>query len=414
MAKTRREFLKRAACGAVGLTVLEPLLSRRTSAALAAGGDNVIVVVNLFGGNDGLNTVIPLREYARYRQMRPSLGHAREHILTLSGQPDFGLNPGLTALQGLYNQGKVAILNGVGVPQQATGLFDHSAQQFEFQTCDIVRNNTLAPPTGWLGRYLDSVGASLVAPGIDMGGGRLMLTGSAFDPLTINSIDEMQLQVSFDEDARRAAYADLMALPHAASQVGDRSRVLRVEAMAQADAIRNATSSYVPAVVYPDSSVAWNLQQCARIIYGNLGVRALGVGAGGFDTHGEQNDGGYHDGLLKEVGDAIAAFHADLAAHSLSDRVLILTISEFGRTPFENASRGSDHGFGSVSFAVGDGVTGGIYGDYPRLADDWLVFGGLLDVTTDFRSVYATAFSNFMGVDPAPIVGGSFPTLGYV
>ncbi len=414
MDKTRRDFLKRAACGAVGMTVLEPLLSKAAGRALAAAADKTLVVINLFGGNDGLNTVIPVSEYARYRQMRPNLGHAQSALLPLSGQPDFALNPGLTAIQSLYNQGKVAILNGVGVPKEATGLFDHSAQQFEFMTCDIVRNNSAVPPSGWVGRYLDGAPGGVVAPGIDMGGGKLMLTGASFDPLTINSIDELQLQVSFDEADRLAAYESIMGMSHGASLVGEKNRVLRVEGLAQSAAIRTATESYVPAAIYPDSSLAQNLQQCARIIYGDLGVRAMGVGTGGFDTHGEQNDGGYHDNLLAEVGDAIGAFYADLAAHGLSDRVLILTISEFGRTPFENGARGSDHGFGSVFFAVGDAVNGGIYGDYPHLGDNWLVFDDLLDVTTDFRSVYATAFANFMGVDPNPLVGGNFPLLGYV
>jgi uncharacterized protein (DUF1501 family) len=187
-----------------------------------------------------------------------------------------------------------------------------------------------------------------------------------------------------------------------------------VEGLAQSAAIRSATAGYSPLVTYPDTSLAWNLQQCARIIYGDLGVRALGVGIGGFDTHGEQNDGGYHDDLLREMSDAIGAFYNDLAAHGLSDRVLILTISEFGRTPYENGARGSDHGYGSVFFAVGDAVNGGIYGDYPGLGSTWLVFGDLLDVTTDFRSVYGTAFANFLGVDPVPLVGGSFPLLGFV
>jgi uncharacterized protein (DUF1501 family) len=307
----------------------------------------------------------------------------------------------------------VAILNGVGVPKTATGLFDHSAQQFEFMTCDIVRNNSLTPPSGWVGRYLDGVGGGLVAPGIDMGGGKLMLTGAAFDPLTINSIDELQLKLSYDQADRLAAYENIMAIPHTQSQVGERNRQFRVQGLAQSAAIRAATETYVPAVTYPDSSLANNLRQAARIIYGNLGVTAIGVGQGGFDTHGEQNDGGYHDSLLAEVGDAIGAFYADLQAHGLSQDVLILTISEFGRTPFENGARGSDHGYGSVFFAIGDPVNGGVYGDYPHLGDNWLAFGDLLDVTTDFRSVYATVFANFMGVDPNPIVGGNFPLLGF-
>jgi uncharacterized protein (DUF1501 family) len=414
MAIDRRAFLGRAAMGAAGLTLGHPLLGRGAGAAFAAN-ERVLVVVNLFGGNDGLNTVIPLTEYTRYRRMRPRLAFDRDQILTLSGQPDFGLNPSMTALRDLYNQGKVAILNGVGVPREATGLFDHSAQQFEFQTCDIVRNNSSVPASGWLGRYLDGVpNGGLVAPGIDMGGGKLMLTGSSFDPLTIQSIEELALSVSFDEEDRLAAYADIMDIPHPASAVGERNRVLRIEGLAQSEAIRAATASYVPAVQYPDSGLGRDLRQCAQVIYGNMGVRALGVGTGGFDTHGEQRQGGFHDELLQNVSDSIAAFYNDLRAHGLSNRVMVLTISEFGRTPFENADQGSDHGYGSVSFAVGDPVVGGVYGDYPHLNDDWLVFGDLLDVTTDFRSVYATAFASFLGADPEPLVGGDFPILGYV
>jgi uncharacterized protein (DUF1501 family) len=413
MAMNRREFLKSTTLGAAGLTLAEPFLGRAAASLLAAPGDRVLVVVNLFGGNDGLDTVIPLQEYTRYKRMRPTMAIPQADVLPLANTPEFGLNPGLTAIRDLYAQGKVAILNGVGVPKEATGLFDHSAQQFEFQTCDVVRANNVVAPTGWLGRYLDTVTPGLVAPGIDMGGGKLMLTGNAFDPLTIGSIDELQLQLSFDEDDRRAAYEDILAMPHGDSVVGEKSRLLRIEGLAQSDAIRAATASYTPAVTYPDTDLGRALQQCAQIVYGGLGVRAMGVGAGGFDTHGQEKNGGYHDGLLKDVGDAIAAFYADLKAHALSDRVLVLTISEFGRTPFENADRGSDHGYGSVAFAIGDPVKGGVYGDYPHLGDDWLVFGDLLDVTTDFRSVYATALGSFLGVDPVPLVG-DFPLLGFV
>src|SRR5262249_7120340 len=219
MALNRREFLKTTTLGAAG-----PSLA--AASPMAAPGARVLVVVNLFGGNDGLDTVVPLQEYTRYRRMRPTMAMPQANILPLAGTPEFGLNPGLTAIRDLYAQGKVAILNGVGVPKEATGLFDHSAQQFEFQTCDVVRANSIVAPTGWLGRYLDTVTPGLVAPGIDMGGGKLMLTGSSFDPLTIGSIDELQLQISFDEDDRRAAYQDIMAIPHADSVVGEKSRLL--------------------------------------------------------------------------------------------------------------------------------------------------------------------------------------------
>jgi uncharacterized protein (DUF1501 family) len=411
MAHSRRRFIRTAA-GSAGLVLAHPLLGR-AAGALAAGTDRVLVVVNLFGGNDGLNTVIPLDQYDRYRRMRRTLAFDPSEVLALPGVPDLGLNPGLAAIRDLYAQGKVAIINGVGVPEQATGLFDHSAQQFEFQTCDIVRASSVLPPTGWLGRFLDGVTPGVAAPGIDMGGGRLMLTGASFDPLTIYSIDDLQLDLRFDSQDRAAAYTSLMGIPNE-DPVGERNRELRNEGLAQAAAIRAATQGYVPAATYPDSNLGYNLQQAAKIILGDLGVRAIGAGTGGFDTHADQRAGGFHDGLLQEVSEAVAAFHADLAGHGDAARVLILTISEFGRTPWENSDGGTDHGFSSVCFAIGDPVAGGVYGLYPGLQDQHLVFDGLTDMTSDFRSVYATAFANFMGVDPVPIVGGSFPVLSFV
>ena len=416
---TRRRFIRNSALGAVGLGLVEPILGRTAGSLLAAASGRSIVVVNLFGGNDGLNTVVPLDQYDRYRQLRRSLAHRQEDLLPLAGVPDLALNPGLTGIRDLYARGKLAVLAGVGVPAEATGLFDHSAQQFEFQTCDLVRASSGLPPTGWLGRYLDGVPAGVVAPGIDLGGGKLMLTGSVFDPLTIYSIDDLQLQVSQDESARRAAYEAVQNIPHA-DPVGEHNRELRLAGLAQAEQIRLATEAYVPAVAYPDSYLAYNLQQCAKIISGNLGVQAFCVGTGGFDTHDEQNEGGggaalgYHDTLLKDVSDALAAFQADLEAHGLSDRVLTLSISEFGRTAYVNGDRGTDHGFSSVAFAIGDAVNGGVYGLYPSLADQHLVFDGLTDVTTDFRSVYSTALASFLETDPVPVVGGTFPLLGYL
>lgn len=421
MKTNRRRFIRNTALGAAGMGLAETIIGMNGGLFADHGtGNRVLVVVNLFGGNDGLNTVIPLDQYDRYRRLRPTLRHNQANLLSLSGVSDLALNPGMTAIRDLYDQGKVAIINGVGVPATASNLFDHSAQQYEFQTCDIARMATAVAPSGWLGRYLDSVTEDLVAPGIDLGGGRLMLTGTSFDPLSIGSIDELSLELNFDEVDRMAAYQNIMALSPAESSVGERNRALRVEALAQGETIRAAVSGYVPAVTYPDTDLGFNLRQCAEIIEGDLGVHAFGVGTGGFDTHDDQNPGagggrlGYHDGLLEGVSDAIGAFYADLVAHGIAERVLILTISEFGRTAYQNGDRGTDHGFSSVAFAVGANVNGGAYGLYPGLEDGQLVFDGLTDVTTDFRSVYSTAFANFLGADPVPLVGGSFPHLGFV
>jgi uncharacterized protein (DUF1501 family) len=324
----------------------------------------------------------------------------------------------MTAMQGLFNQGKVAIINGVSVPENASELFSHEAGQFEFQSCDIVRNAAAGSPTGWLGRYLDSVPRGPVTPGIDLGGGRLLLTGTQHFPVSINSIRRFRLQVSgFDRANRRAAYTNLMNLPATGGDVAEQSRQYRLQAMQESDAIQSATAGYVPTVVYPDTDLGFHLEECARIIYGNVGTRALAVGIGGFDTHSDQNSTngnplGYHASLLADVSDSIGAFYADLVNLGVSDRVIILTISEFGRRAYENGDKGTDHGFSSVCFAVGDSVNGGVYGEYPSLTN--LVLDGNLAQTTDFRSVYTSTLGNFLQVDPVPIVGGSFPVVSFV
>jgi uncharacterized protein (DUF1501 family) len=420
MALNRREFIRNAALGAAGATLAEPLVRRAATAQAAPAPDKTVVVVNLFGGNDGLNTVIPVDQYARYKKMRPTLGYDQAKLLKLGNAPTFAMSPGLASLYTLYGQGKVAVIPGVGVPHSASGLFDHSAQQYEFQSCDTVRASSALPPTGWMGRYLDGIDASLVSPGIDLGGGKLMLTGESYDPLTIYSIKELQLQVSFDATARRASYGRIQQIPQAPDSVAEVNRRLRQAGVMQSDAIRAAVSGYVAGATYPNSGLGHALQECAKLIIGRLGVCALAVGTGGFDTHSSQQRGatatvlGFHDELLKDVADSIVAFHADLAAHSLSDRVLILTMSEFGRTPFENSDHGTDHGYSSVAFAVGDMVKGGVYGNYPGLNDNQLVFYDVTDVTTDFRSLYATALGTFLNTDPVPLLGGSYPILGFL
>jgi uncharacterized protein (DUF1501 family) len=149
-------------------------------------------------------------------------------------------------------------------------------------------------------------------------------------------------------------------------------------------------------------------------------VRALTVGVDGFDTHAAQNDGasatelGNHDYLLKIVSDAIGAFQADVEAHGFGDRVVTLVFSEFGRRVYENTDLGTDHGFAGGMFVVGESVVGGVYGEYPSLAESALVFDGNVDVTVDFRSVYATVLERHLGADSGPILGGDFGTLAFL
>ena len=416
MGINRREFIKQGAVAGLSLGLGNTVYGRILSPNAT---DRVVVVINLFGGNDGLNTVIPLNQYDRYRQLRPILGYDRGAILTLPGVPDLGFNPAMGALRDLYNEGKVAVVNGVGVPPQAYGLFDHAAQQYEFQSCNITGSSS-GLPTGWLGRHLDHVSEGLISPGIDLGGGKLLLQGAARTPLTIGTIDEFQLALSFDAGDRYRVYKDIMDNTRSPNQVGERNRKTRSAALRQSEIIQQRTGNYTPAAVYPgDDSLADALLQCARIINADLGARALTVGIGSFDTHSDQDQDiggglGYHQALLKSVSDSIAAFYRDLESRGHADRVLIVTFSEFGRRAYENNDRGTDHGFSSVAFAVGSAVKGGVYGSYPDLSESRLVFDGNMDVTTDFRSLYATVIERFLDGDPAAAVGGNFPLLGFL
>jgi uncharacterized protein (DUF1501 family) len=422
---TRRDFIKSGAIATAGLALSNPLLAKtgkaiQTAPKVVNANEKVLVVVNLFGGNDGVNTVIPLLEYSQYMTLRGTLGYDLPDILPLSGQPDFGFNPGLTAFQGLFNSGKLAVICGVGVPPNAVGKFDHEVGQNEFQDCDIVRNSVQAP-TGWLGRYLDTVPMDQITPGVDFGGGRLMLTGNLRQPISISTINQFQLSVTgFDQTARRASYSNMQNIPHTDGGVGEVNRLYRLDALTQSQIIQAATASYVPAVTYPTTWLGTQLQECAKMIYANLGAQVMAVGIGGFDTHSGQDNGrapnvlGYHGALLQKVSDAISALYADLVAQNLADRVLIITISEFGRRAYANQDVGTDHGLSSMAFALGNMVTGGIYGTYPSLQDANLVFGGSTATTTDFRSFYSTVIGNYFGADPVPVVGGSFPLLNFV
>jgi uncharacterized protein (DUF1501 family) len=431
MAITRRRFLSQSAITAVGLSFASPLLDLPAFAAARpkgasqgasrlASGNKVVVAINLSGGNDGLNTVVPLFQYDRYRELRPTLAIPQESVLTLGDAPGIGLNPALAALHTLYGEGKVAVFPGVGAPPNAYGLFDHEASQYLFQSADVTGSANTAVPSGWVGRWLDSVGEGLVAPGINFGGGNLLLRGRTREALAIDSIEAFQVQPSFDYEARSAAYDALMRMPAAAGGVGERNRQLRLQVIEQSAVVHERTAEYEPAAEYEDNPLAYSLGECAKLIAADLGVRALAVGFDGFDTHAGQNNGGgagelgYHDYLLATVGNAIAAFYRDLAAHGHGSEVIVLVFSEFGRRPEENNDRGTDHGFGSVAFAVGDAVRGGVYGDHPSLDEAALVLDGNVDVTTDFRSIYATVLGDYLAADPAEILGAAFPSLGFI
>lgn len=422
MATTRREFLRAGGLGALGLGIAGPLEALAAATPRGRGaGDLVVVVVTLIGGNDGLNTVVPLRQYDRYRELRPTLAWPREALISLPGHSDtFALNPGMQAIADLYARGKVAIVNGCSTPATAQGLFDHEASQINFWTGEIYGTAPQEPPTGWLGRYLDGVAEQLLPAGIDFGWAPILLTGASARPLSLYSVSGFGVYPSIDSEARYAAYDRIQQAPAAAGPA-QHGQQLRRQIRDLTGILQEIAETYrvAPGVTYPPSYLAASLQNCAALILADRGVRALSVSMSGFDTHDRQNDGppdatALHQALWIAVSEAIAAFYEDLNRQGAAGRVVTLVISEFGRRAVENADLGTDHGFAAPMLAIGDPVSGGVYGDYPDLREEHLVLGGNLDLRVDFRSVYATVLAQHLGVDPGPILRGDFPLVEFL
>jgi uncharacterized protein (DUF1501 family) len=419
---TRRIFIQQG----LFATASFALATQARMAEAATLGNRVVVFLYLFGGNDGLNTVVPINQYSRYQALRPTLGIPQSKLLVLPDRPDIGLNPGLSKLYNLYKSNssvKVAIINGVAMPQDAEGLFDHAGSQYVFQTCDIKQANRITGSTGWLGRYFEAGSYTADLTGIDLGGNPLPLTGSSYIPASINSISEFYLTPTIDGNetsAQLAAYSDIINIPTTVS-VAEYNRTTRVTALAASAIVRQSTSGYVTTtgVTYPSSGLGTSFRNCAQLLTGNLGIRAFTIGIGSWDTHKDQNkinSGstlGYHDSLLQNISDCIDAFFKDLQGQGIADNVLLVTMSDFGRTAKENSDKGTDHGYSSVAFVVGTTVKNGVYNAYPDL--NALVFNNSsLDIKSDFRSVYSTIASKFLGADPQVATGGNFPLLGFL
>lgn len=408
MITNRREFLKLA-----GMASWQMMLGPEPNA-----NDAILVVLLLHGGNDGLNTVVPIgdAQYSLYERLRPNLRVAREQVLKLTSidQPhgQYGLHPVMTALRDVYERGNVAIVAGVGVPPDSESMFDHAAGVYDFVTADPYHLSfNAARRTGWLGRAIDDAPATLVPPGLDFGGGSLLLAGPKTRPLSLGAISDFQL---FAGDEALAAYREIMNYERPDSQVAELNRSLRKSAIENGNALRDKTKDYRPRVEYPrDNPLANSLRDIASVIWANLGARGFSVSLGGFDTHKEQNRNNFHAGLLKTFSDAVAAFYNDLRAQTLSQNVVILTISDFGRRPEENSDRGTDHGYANCCFVIGDRVRKGMWGVYPSLEPSKLVFDQNLDVTVDYRAVFATILARHFDVDPRLVVGVS-QTLGFL
>jgi uncharacterized protein (DUF1501 family) len=403
MTVTRRDFLAAGLVGAGAGIIVPPVLAKGVFAAGINGihNDRVLVVVQLAGGNDGLNTVVPYADPA-YATARPALGVKPESVLHIDSH--VGLNPALPKLKSLYDGGQVAIVQGVGYDKPT---YSHFENLYVWQYADPQRRQT----DGWLGKLL---GSQLDSQGHPMAGCAL---GEASTPpelragnATVSVIQSAQAYTVRGGAGRRATAPELY------TRTPGLYGALFDQALGTAESGMKvlATTTYKPMARYAAggaapaaNSLGSALQLTAQMIVTVPSVKVCHVVLSGFDTH--QAESTRQTALLGELDTAVSAFMADLAAHGQSDRVVLMTWSEFGRRINENGSLGTDHGAAAPLFIVGKPVKGGLYGEQPSLTST--IDGGNLKYTVDFRSVYQTLIRDWLQGDPAAVLGASYPEL---
>jgi uncharacterized protein (DUF1501 family) len=400
----RGRFLLGALSGLTVVANMDHVLGRALAdtplPGLPGGDDRALLLINLQGGNDGLNCIVP-HGNPLYYQLRPTLAVPQGDVLAIDN--NVGFNPQMKALKAMYDKGDVAVVQSVGYPDP-----DHS----HFRSTEIWQ--TAAPDryehTGWLGRYFDEanlpkdnlfngVAVAQVLPEV--------LVSNKVDVPSIASLNGYGLMSDRNAVAKRT-YAELVSdnsFPFASPYL---AHVAEIEDHAQrgSEELPRLVAGYKTGATYPATPLGRSLALAAQIAGSNLGTRVLYVQHGSFDTHVSQK--ATQDRLLGEFSDAISAFYSDLAAHGNDKNVLTLTFSEFGRRIAENGSRGTDHGEASPLFMIGGGVKGGLYGTSPDLSDTNM---GNVRFSTDFRSIYATVLERWLGRPSQNILAGNFAQL---
>lgn len=393
MSLTRREFLTHAGGGvtlaATALTL--PRIFLRTAAAAAGIEDRtgrILVVLQLTGGNDGLNTIVPYRD-DEYHRLRPNLAIGREQVQRLND--DVGLAQGLAPLKRLFDEGRLAVIQGVGYP---------NPNRSHFQSMDIWHSADPAltrTDTGWLGRAIARERA-LSALHLSDEPLPLALRGDGVDVPSVRSIESFRLQGGADGASttaiRRVLGAGAGELSATAPPGSSDADFIRRTALCACENARRLEA--LPAGDpgrYPDLGLARRLHEIARLIAADFGPRIYYTSLGGFDTHARQS--GQHALLMTEIGQSVGAFFDDLKQRGLGERVVLMTFSEFGRRAAENESLGTDHGAAAPVLLAGAAVKAGVIGPRPDLSQ---LVDGDVPHAIDFRSVYAAMLDDWLGV----------------
>ena len=405
MSPTRREFLK-SAIGASAVVSLAPVLPSflRQAACAADGGngqrENVLVVVQLSGGNDGLNTVVPYEDdaYGRNRttlRLDPRGLHKIDSLL--------GFHPEMQAVWKLYQEGLLSVVQGVGYPN------NDRSHEIAMRDWHTAQPGNATCQTGWVGRAIDLMGEQKAGsiPGAFVGpiATPFALNARRSVVPSIRSLDQLTLHQGrlqaglISDEAGTDGLLDHLRL--AATSARDTSQ--RVEQVLD--------SSAEAGTEYPPFQLAGLLKQVAQLIRARIGIRIFftelgGGGIGGFDNHAGQRDN--HAALLRQFSESVAAFARDLQRDGHLERVVLMTVSEFGRTLAENGRRGTGHGDAAPLFLVGGGLQGGLIGPHPSLTE---LDNGAPESHTDFRRVYATVLDQWLGLDSRGVLGEEYQPL---
>ncbi len=408
MNPTRRDFLQSSlAAGTLvswGLTV--PTFLTRTATAAPTpekpgAKDTILVVVQLTGGNDGLNTVIPFAD-DEYAKLRPTLRLPTAQIKKLNDH--VGLHPAMEGLAGLLQDQALCVLQGIGYPNPS---------QSHFRSMDIwqAASSAATLTEGWLGKALKKLPA---VQSFHLAGNNesapLALAGAPVRVPSVASLEDFQLRLaglSSGDKKEQRTLIEAVAQPKQ-GQPGLLDFVQRtaVNTYASSRRLQEIGKNYEPKAPYPNTPLANHLKLAAQLIDAGLGARLFYVSIDGFDTHANQLNA--HANLLRQVSDAMTAFYKDMAARGHKDRILMMTFSEFGRRAKENGSKGTDHGSAAPMLLVGGKVKAGVVGDHPSLTQ---LETGNLKHHTDFRQVYAAILEHWLGVPSRDVLGQAFAPL---
>lgn len=436
--KTRRDFLRSTVLGASAAWTV-PMFVERTFGQLHESArdlatqpvtgkdDTILVVLQLAGGNDGLNTLVPYADDA-YQKARPRLAKKEKEIIRLNDH--VGLNSSMPFLGSMFKEGNLGIVQGVGYPNPNRS---HFVSTSIWETADPSNRSA----TGWLGRYFDNAcpGADPTV-GISFNKTQPEAFGAAKNPGVCLNSPELYRWIHGGGEKAQAEefFADLnqpdddhdedgptdggsIAMPAGGktggiSGEGNLAFLERValDARVSSKTILELAARHKTTVRYDGTPLARNLNLVSRMIAGGMPTRVYYVSHGGFDTHNQQANS--HDRLLGQLDSALKSFFADLKQQGNDKRVVLMTFSEFGRRVSENASAGTDHGKASCLFLAGPGVKGGLHGTHPSLTD---LSEGDIRHTVDFRSVYGTMLGDWLKApDMKPILGARYPGMSLI